>query len=92
MILSHTSWAQQALRLPARSFSDVDPGNTVLLPGGAGKAFWAAVASCLLRLTFPLRLFPKNKLGPLPGLINLCVWRSSAYYINALLAVESMAS
>ena len=29
MILSHTPWAQQALRLPAWSFSDVDPGNNV---------------------------------------------------------------
>ena len=73
MILSHTPWAQQALRLPAWSFSDVDPGNNVWLPGGADKAFWAAIASCLLRLTFPLCLFPKNKLGPLPRLVNLCV-------------------
>ena len=65
MILSHTPWAQQALRLPAWSFSDVDPGNNVWLPGGADKAFWAAIASCLLRLTFPLCLccFPT----PTPG-------------------------
>ena len=72
MILSHTPRAQQAPRLPAQSFSDVDPGNTVLLPGGAEKAFRAAtastaIASCLLRLTALFVFPPKTDLALCQG-------------------------